>query len=830
MNSLLLDLKYAARQLVRTPLFTVLGVVMLGLGIGLNTGLFSVTWSVLLKPLPFAEPDRTVKVYALTPEGRLASLSYPDVRDLRAGTELFSEVATSEIFGVALSRERETQALWGELVSGNYFEALPVRPLLGRLFGPEVDTSAQAATIAVLSHRAWRLHFDSDPKVVGRTVTLNGQAFTISGITPEDFRGVYSVWFSPDLWIPVAAGPQLDPARRGALEARDQRQPTTLGRLAPGVSVAQAQAQVETFAQTLARIHPESHARWRARVLAETDTRPETEMGPGARAAMLVFHALAGLVLLVACANVSNLLLARAASRRREVAIRIAVGAGRARLVRQLLVEASLIAALAATLGTALAWLLVKQLAAFQMPTHFPLRIDVGVDAHALAFSVGLATVTALLFGLLPALQTSRPDLVPALKGESAGSVGSRSRLMSGLVVAQIAVSIVLLVAGGLFLRSMGAAGDLELGFRPERLLLANLSLDRPGEQAPGYREQLILNIKARVASLPGVLGASLAAPVPMEFWSSGGRLYVDGREVLPGEEPGLATLWSRVAPDYFEVMETRIEQGRGFEVSDDAPSRQVAVVNRRLAETLWPGLDPIGRALRVGAPDAPPVEVVGVAQDGKYNALFEPQRTYLFTPLLQASGGGRAGAASAGMEPLTLLVRTEGDPTAMAPTVRAELHALDASLPVLDVKTMEELIDGRSFVLFRLGAGFGGAMGLMALALAVIGLYGLVSLSVTQRTREIGVRMALGAQRGAVLRLVLRQGMGLVALGGLIGGVGAFGVGRVVSSLLIGVGAHDPLTLGLVMALLAAVAAVATLLPARRAAGVDPIQALRTD
>jgi predicted permease len=815
MDALIKDVRYSLHALRRNSGFALAAILTLGVGIGLNTAQFSIVDSVLWRPLPVEEPERLGIVFATGREPGYGRFSFPDYRDLSEAAA-FESLAASTIAGVTLRSGDDARTLFGQAVTSNYFDTLRPRLALGRFFGSEVELSGEHAGVVVVSHGAWRGHFGSDGGIVGRTIDLNGAAFTVVGVAGERFRGCYNFWFAPEFWVPIRALPLLDRENAASLEERGASFAHIVGRLRDEATFAEAEAQTRAIAEQLAKDYPATNRDRVPQVLPELATRPEADTAHAAQLALGVFQALAGLVLLVACANVSNLLLARAAGRRREIAVRFAVGASRGRLVRQLLTEGLVLSGLAAVLGVALALLLVRRLAGFQMPTYFPLALDLRLDVRSLGFAILVATLTALAFALVPALRAAGTDLVPALKGDSARG-GSRSRLMGTLVAGQVAVSLVLLVAGGLFMRSMREAERVPLGFRTDHALLATLNLDQPGyDQA--RRQRLLLDLAERVAALPDVSGASYAAPLPMEFSSGGGLVYPEGREPS-GEEGGERLPWTHVGPDYFEVMETRIVTGRPFDRGDDGRAGRVAIVNQTFAETYWPGQNPIGRKLRFGSPDAEPVEVVGVAQNGKYRAVVEPPMPYAYRPLLQGDIDGP-----------TLIVRTLGEPETSAPAVRAALRALDPAVPLLEVKTLDDLIEGRAMIAFRLGAGLSGSVGLLALGLAVVGLYGIVTLGVTRRTREIGIRMALGAERRRVVGMLLGQGMRLVAVGAAVGTALALLVGRALGGLLVGVAGADPATFATVLGALVAVAAVATWLPSRRAARVDPARALRTE
>jgi predicted permease len=661
----------------------------------------------------------------------------------------------------------------------------------------------------------WKRRLGGDPNVLGRTLRLNGQVVTVVGVAPESFRSVYYVGFSPELWVPVGAFEQLVPGSAGTLARRGATSFRLMGRLRPGVTLDQAQSRVAAVARRLEEAYPETNRGLRASVLAEKATRPEPEIARGSGRVSALFLAVVGLVLAIACANIAGLLLARAAERRREIGVRIAIGAGRGRLLRQLLIESAVLSLAGAAAGLLLAFGATHALAAVRLPSDIPFQFDFAIDGRVLGFTLVVALAASLVFGLAPALQVSRPDAVESLKASGGGLGGvGHSRLRAALVVGQVAVSLVLLVCAGLFLRTLQGARGVDPGFDPRGVVLLSVG---PGLQ--GYDEArgraLYRDLLARAGGLPGVRSATLAQFPPLEFSASGGSLYVDGRPTSDG--PPETVFWVTVGPGYFETLRTRVEQGRTFAPGDSAGAPLVAIVNRAAARAWWPGTSPVGRRVRLNAPGGPPVEVVGVAQDGKIRDLFEETKPLLYLPLAQ------------NYTPVaTLLARTDGDPRGLIAPLRSELRRLDPDLPAFDVKTYEELIAGRSLLPIRLASWLAGAFGLLALVLAAVGLYGVVSFAVSQRVREIGLRMALGAERGSVLRQVIRQGARLTLVGLALGLAGALAAGPALASLLAGVSPRDPVLLACVGLLLSGVALVATWIPARRAARLDPLRALR--
>ncbi|HEX8720562.1 MAG TPA: ABC transporter permease [Pyrinomonadaceae bacterium] len=812
MTTLLQDVRYGLRMLARSPGFTAVAVVSLALGVGVNTAIFSVFNAVLIRPLPVvAEQSRLVWLRA--PQ------SYPDFEDLRAQARSFEGMAAvSGTREFSLARGAEPELLKGELVTADYFKVLGVGAGLGRTFVEEEGRSP--AAVVVLGHDLWRARFGADAGVVGRQVQLNGLSFTVVGVAPEHFYGT-EAGLRRELWVPLSAEPLLRPPAAAGTEAdanvlhnRNSHWLMAVARLRGGVTREQAAAEMEVLARRAAeanggRVTPEDLRR--VQVLAMSGG-----MDPSDREEALpiagVVMAVVGLVLAVACANIAGLLLARAATRRRETAIRQALGASRGRLVRQWLTESILLGCLGGGAGLLLALWGKDLLASYSAGTPLA-SLDLGLDYRVLAFTLAVSVGAGLLFGLAPALQATRLDVVTSLKSEDARAGSRRSRLRSVFVGAQVALSVVLLVCAGLFIRSLRLAHTIDPGFRVERALTVPVDLGllryRKEEGLAFYRELL-----ARVAAQPGVESASLVRFAQLGFSFGQTQVSAEGR-AREGDE-GVSTGFNTAGPRYFETMGTTLVRGRDFTEADGEGAPAVAVVNETLAAILWPGEDPLGKRLSFEGARGPFVEVVGVARDGKYRSLGDRARPYVYRPLMQ------------GYEPrMTLVVRTHGEPQALAGAVRAQLRALDANLPVAEVRTLEEQFD-LSLLPSRIAAWALGGFGLLALALAGIGVYGVVNYSAAQRTREIGVRMALGAGRRDVLRLVMGEGLSVVGLGLALGLLLALALSRLVAGFLYGVGAADPVTFAGVPLLLGAVALAAGYLPARRATKVDPMVALR--
>jgi predicted permease len=807
------DLRYGWRVLRQRPGFTLVAVLTLTLGIGANTAIFTWLKAVLLHPLPgVAASHRLVTLHSVLTRSdqRAIPVSYPDYQDYRDRNEVFSGLAafnlqTFNLFDSAGQPER----VWGSLVSGNYFAVLGARAARGRTFTPEEDRAPGAHPVVVISHRLWQRRFAADPALIGKTVQLNKRDFTVIGVAAEGFGGSY-VGLNLDLWVPVMMAPQL--ALPGdQLNQRSTQWLSAIGRLKDGVTLAQAQANVETLAAQLAKDHPSTNEGLGARLFTLiTEPNGAGQMLP----VLAVLMVVAGLVLAVACANVANLLLARAAGRSRELGIRSALGANRRRLIWQMLTESLLLALMGGAGGALLALWLSEAMSWLVPPLGLPLGLNLAWDYRVLGFALALTLLTVVAAGLVPALRATKVDPVAALRDEAGalGAIRRRSRLRGVLVVSQLAVSLVLLISAGLFIRTLAQERKVHLGFDPHRALLLSMDLFPNGYDEPRGGE-FYRQLVARVAALPGVESASLSSRVPpMLFGSSSSSFEIEG--YAPRADEMINLEYEIVAPGYFHTLRIPLAEGREFSELDQAQSTPVVIVNETLARRYWAGQSPVGRRLRNSSGTW--LTVIGVARDVKYFGATEPARPWVYYPLAQQ------------YRPLmTLVARTAGDPWPALPGVRRAVRSLDGTLPVFDEKTLQAH-SGTPLFLNRLAVIFLSAFGLLALTLAVIGLYGVMSYSVTQRTREIGIRLALGAAPRDVLVLVIKRGLTLALIGLLIGLIGAFALTRLLASLLYGVSATDPLTFVVIAVLLVGVALLACYLPARRAAKVDPLVALR--
>ena len=817
MDTLWQDIKYGARMLAKSPGFTVVAVLSLALGIGVNSAIFSVVNAVLFKPLPVESPEQLAKIFATGQDKFLAEypLSYPDYEDYRDQSDVFDGLFAYAGTPFALDTGTENQFVLGEVATGNYFTTLGVSGALGRVFQPDDDREG-AAPVAVLGHNAWKRRFDSDPAIVGQPILLNGTAFTVIGVAPEEFRGLIK-GLAPELWIPIKSLPLLNPRNTRRLERRSGGWLWVAGRLKPSVDLEQARSRLATIAARLAQDHPDSNEDRGVSVYRAGDVVYFPGVDRALRVTAMVLMAVVGLVLLIACANVANMLLARAAARQREVAIRLSLGAGRLRLVRQLLTESLLLSLFAGGIGLLIALWSNGLLSSLQIPFSLEIDIDLGLglDARVFGFTLGAAFLTAFLFGLAPALQAAGTDLAPALKEEGGRTSGSKSknRLRNALVVAQVALSLVLLIGAGLSVRSLQNANLIDPGFDAANVISARFEVNLRGmDEAEG---QIFYNqLAERVSALPGVQSVAYATHLPLNFEIRLEGVVPDEQRSLPDDEWPNVDMAS-VGPGYFETLRIPLVAGRSFTEQDREGSPQVAVVNEALAAKFWPGENPLGRKVFFDE-DGDGYEVVGVARNGKYRTLGEAPRPYVYKSLLQNYEGSQM-----------LLTRTEGDMRPLLTAIRQEARAIDPKVPVIGLRTAEEAI-GVVLLLPQFSAAVFGALGLLGLALASVGIYGVISYSVSQRTHEIGIRMALGAQHDDVLLMVLKHAMLLTGVGIALGLLAAFGLTRFLSGVLYGVQSTDLLTFAGVSALLAAVALLACFVPARRATRVDPMVALR--
>ncbi|HEX9755566.1 MAG TPA: ABC transporter permease [Gemmatimonadales bacterium] len=805
MSGLLYDVRDAFRAVRRAPGFTLVATLTLAVGIGANTAIFGMLDRLLLRGMPVEAPERLVRVVTDRGEdGINHNLSYRTYTDLRAQRSAFAGVLASTSIQLGMGGSDGSTRVVGEAVSGDYFDVLGIRPAAGRWFSPDEDRVGTPEAVVVLSHSFWTRGFDTDPGIVGRTIRLNDRPFTVVGVAPEGFTGL-TRGASADLWIPLPASALVTD-----LGEYITRETTTwldvLARLAPGLSRDRAQAALAVWdgARSREGLLPDGQA---TRLL---DGREGlTIRADAVERSFTVLMGAVGVLLLIACANVAGLLLIRATGRRREFAVRLALGAGRRRMIRQLFTESLVLAALGGALGILVALWATGLLGAYRTPGGEAITLATGLDRRVLAFATLVSLATAVLFGLFPAFRASRPDLLPALK-DAPLRARHRVDLRDLLVVGQVALSVVLLVGAALLVRTVRNLESLPVGFDPRGVLLAGMDLEASHydrERGMAFYDGLL----DRMRTLPGVEAATLATTVwPNPGGSNWSGLRLEG---FTGSEDDVSFDVNRVGPRYFETLRVPLLRGRGFDARDRG-TLSVAVVNETMARRYWPDQDPVGRKIYLDSTRY--VEIVGVANDGKYRELREAPQATVFFPILQ------------GPQPhATLLVRVAGNPLAQAPAVRRTIAALDPNVPVFDLRSLESYV-GFARSREQLAASVVGLFSLVALGLAALGLYGVLAAGVEQRTREIGVRVALGAGPGMVTGLFLRRAALLVAVGLALGALGALGATGIARDLLFGVTPTDPASFLVVAAVLAAAAAAAAFFPVRRAVRLDPVEALR--
>lgn len=804
METLLQDLRYAFRMLVKTPGFTIVAIIALALGIGANTAIFSAVNAILLRPLPYTNPDRIVMIWMDNTRMKEKEdwHSYPNYVDYRDQNQVFEEVAAFNDRAFNLMGTGDPERVIGAWSTANFFSVMGVEPRFGRTFTAEEEEPGRDQVV-VLGHGLWQRRFGSDPEIVGQPISINGNPRTVIGIMPPGFKFPSE---RAEVWVPLAFNAQRKQAR-GAFSLK------AIGRLKEGVTIEQARADMTTIATRLEQDYRDALEGFGVNLV------PLHDQTVGKiRPALLVLLGAVGFVLLIACANVANLLLARAASREKELAIRTALGAGRRRIVRQLLTESVMLSLAGGVAGLIIAvWGLDILLAL--SPEDIPRLNQVNIDPRVLTFTLAVSLATGLIFGLAPALQASRPDLNESLKeggrGTTAGAHGRRVR--SVLVVSEIALSLVLLVGAGLMIKSFMRLQDVDLGFNPDRLLTAQVQLSGSkygeGQQRAAFFQQLIERIQAS----PGVQSVGAISSIFLSNTPNSGNFTIEGRPPFPTSEQVEATADS-ITPEYFQTMGTPIMAGRAFTDADGPDAPEVVIINETFARRFWPDEDPLGKRWKFGGPGSqgPWITIVGIVADSRRTGFDAQPRCEAFFPNAQGPSGA-----------LTVVVRTANDPLQLAPTLRANVHSIDPDLPVHNIKTMDELL-GSMMSQRRLNMLLFGILAGVALVLAAVGIYGVIAYSVTERTHEIGIRIALGAPSTEILKLVMGQAMLLAAGGVVLGLLAAFALTRVMSRLLYGVSATDATTFVVIAVLLPSVGLLASYIPARRAMKVDPMVALR--
>jgi predicted permease len=800
-------------MIVKNPTFSFVVIATLALGIGLNTAVFSALDALLLRPLPGArDASELVQVYRTWPGGmNYGSNSLPHYRDVRdRSNDVFSEVGAWSFVVMNVSAGGRPRRIMGQMVSANYFSMYGVPAARGRTFVPAEDSGRRAHPVVVLSHAGWVDDFGADPNIVGTTLVLNGETYTVVGVTPKGFKGGMPL-AAPALWVSYTQSDHLQPGSN-RWDNRGNNSFQVVGRLAPGVTLARADARMKAIVTELREVYPDNYKDSGIHLVAQS----EAGIHPMFRGAQLglsaVIMSVVIMLLLIACVNVANLMLARARDRSREMAVRLSIGARRSVLIRQLLTESLMLSTLAGAAGLVVAWwsIGIANRAVRGMAGFVEITADLAISPTVLAFTLGVSLITGIIFGLAPALQATRPDLIPALKGEAPAG-GSRSRMSRGLVVVQMALSIILLVSAGLFLRNLEAATRIDKGFTSDNILVADVD---PGMQ--GYTrartEEFYRRISERLTSLPTVKAVALVDNQPLGLSNSDWNVSIPGYTPAPNE--GMSINVATVVPGYFEATGTPLLKGRGFTAQDDSAAAPTIVINQRFAERFWPGQDPIGRVVRTGGTDH---VVIGVTSTGKYLRLGEDPTAFMYLNQAQHWTSG-----------MTFVIRTNGDPTAVAPALRQEVTAFDPDLPLSAVNTMDNRL-AIAFLPARLAATVLGVFGLLGLVLASLGVYGVMSHAVAQRHREIGIRIAIGAAGSAVVRMLMRDGLGLVGIGIGIGLAGGLAGARLMRGVLYGTGL-DGLTFAVVPLVLAGVAILAIWIPARRAAAVNPVVVLRQE
>src|SRR6266508_3655569 len=817
LDSWLHDVRYAARLLRRNPLFALTAVVSLAIGIGANTTIFTIANALLFKrPIGVEQPDRLVDIGRSQNGSGFDTNSYPNYLDIRSRNTVFSSVYAYNIEPqpMSLGSESGAERIFGHVVTLSYFVTLGARPFAGRLFTMNDSEQEGASPFLVLSHRLWTRRFNADPGIVGRKVDLNGFPFTVIGIAQEGFQG--TTILAPDVWVPMTMLAEATPRRlSSALKSRDSVWLVMAARLKPGVSVKQAQAELASLGSALEREYPRENRGKGLRVVASS---PIPGNGAPVAAFLAILMGVVGLVLAIACVNVAGVLLARAAARRREIAVRLAIGAGRWRLIRQMLVETALLFLTGAAAGLLLARVMTDLIVAMLPTLPFQVGVSIALDGRATAFAIGLSLVSAVLSGLVPAFHASRAEVITGLKPD-AQSAPDRLRLRNAFVVAQVAFSIVLVVGAGLFVRALQRAAAMDPGFDPRGVELAALDLSLAGYTDVTGRA-FAHDLVARVRTLPGVETATISAVLPLGMSRMGlGPLAVPGA-TPPGGREFFDADWNIVEPGYFATMKMPLVAGRDFTDTDGATAPAVVIVNETAAQRLWPGQRAIGKTLiqQTGLPGAGATRtltVVGIARDAKYASLGDEPTTFVFVPLQQQYRSR-----------MTIVARASHGQR-LATDIRRLLASMNPNLPVVTSQTLEDFT-AIGLVPQRVAASVSGSLGIVGLLLAAIGIYGVTAYMVTSRTREIGIRVALGAQRGAVVRMVLRQGMTLALIGVGVGLLLAAGASRLLGSLLFGIGPTDPIAFGGAAALFCAIGLVACYVPARRATEIDAMEALR--
>jgi predicted permease len=814
------DIQYALRTLTKNPGFAIIGIVTLALGMAANTTLFSVINGFLLRPLPVPHPEQ-ITVFALQQSSLPGDrrFSYPDYEDLRDQADSFSDVLAYRVTLASVTVDQKNDHCIISRVSSNYFSSLGLKPAYGRLLLPTEGRTPGADPIMVLGYSYWRQRFGGDPHIAGKKVEVNGNPFTVVGVAPPEFHGTYSV-LDMAAYVPFSAESGEDPDNpiQKIWASRGSRTLTLMGRLKPGVTIKQAEATLNVVSNRIAQAHPDTEKGLTVLVFPEKLARPDPDPENPIPAAAIAFMTLAGLVLLVACFNIANVLLVRATVRQREMAIRAALGAGQGRLVRQYLTESLLLSFLGGGAGLILGTWAASFLGSLRLGTDLPVQFDFHPDGRVYLFSLAAVLLTGLVVGTMPALRAARTNVITVLhEGGRGSSSGPRRQLArNSLVAAQVAGSLVLLIVAGLFIRSLGKAQEIELGFNPDHVLNLSVDVEQVGYKEPRGRE-FFREIESRIQAMPGVASVAQAFTIPLGYISSDDRIWIESHPLEAGQQPAEIG-YNTISPTYLDTLQIPLLRGRRFTEADGEKAPAVAIINQNMAKKFWPNEDALGKRFSTKGPKGPFIEVVGVVQDGKYQNIGEDPQPYFYEPLDQSYNSLR-----------TIHVRTSVPPETLALQLESQIHDLAPDLPITQVQTMRESLQGANgFFFFRFGAQLASTMGFLGLILAVVGIYSVVSYAAAQRTQEIGIRIAMGATSRDILKMVLRQGLSVVGIGLALGLIIALAGTRVISGLFMGVKPTDPLTFTVVLLMLTAIAVFACWIPARRATRIDPLVALR--
>jgi predicted permease len=823
MHSFWQDLRYAARTLRNSPGFTIIAIVTLGLGMAVNTTVFSVINGMLLRPMPVPHPEQ-IAVLSMQQAGTpgLQRFSYPDYQDISRQADKFSDIIGYRPTLVGLTVEGKADHCVLSRVTGNYFSALGIQPAVGRLILPTEGQAPGADPVLVLGYSYWQKRFAGDRSVVGKRAEINSHSFTIVGVAPKEFHGTYAI-VDMDGYVPFSAatgskgfGEETVPV---SWTHREERSLSLLGRLKPGNTVKQSQVTLNVIAQRLAEQHPETDKGISILAYPERLARPEPDPDNTLPAVSAAFMVLAGLVLLVACFNIANVLLVRATVRQREMGIRAALGAGRGRLVRQHLTESLLLALLGGAAGFILAIWAAGFLSSLPLGTDLPISFDLHPDSRVFLFALGAVLFTGLIVGILPALRVARSDVNSVLREGGRGASDGRRRhiVRSSLVVAQLAGSLLLLVVAGLFMRSLGKAQRLYLGYSPDHVLNLTVDVEQINFNESRGRE-FFRQVDERLRALPGVVSVGQAFTVPLGVISADEQVIAEGHPIEAGKQPP-QIMYNPVTPGYFDTLKLPLQMGRPLMEADNEKAPPVAVINQAMAEKLWPRENPLGKRFTTKDGNGQFSEVVGVVRNAKYkNVIEDPPEAFYYVPLAQKYMAYR-----------TIHVRTSVPPESLQRRVEEQILELAPGIAVSEVQTMTTALQGiNGFFFFRFGAQLTGTMGLLGLILAVIGVYSVVSYAAAQRTHEIGIRMALGAEPRDILKMVLRQSLSVVGTGLGVGLMAALVGTRSIANLIVGIKPTDPVTFLTVILALSAIALLACWIPARRATRVSPLTALR--